>query len=84
MFHQPLFGVGANDTGMSTVRALARGMRLPVDDFTCGGVCHGTFTGWANHRTDGLGVTVEFGRRVPDWRIHRAEATLLDVGSLLR
>ncbi len=84
VFHQPLFGVGANDTGMSTVRALARGMRLPVDDFTCGGVCHGTFTGWANHRTDGLGVTVEFGRRVPDWRIHRAEATLLDVGSLLR
>ena len=29
-FHQPLFGVGANDKGMPTVRALADGMRLPV------------------------------------------------------
>jgi len=80
-FHQPLLGVGANDKGMSTVRALARGMRLPVDEFHCTGVCHGTFTGWVNHRTDGLAVTVEFGRRVPTWRVSRAAATVVTVGS---
>ena len=40
-------------------------MRLPVDEFHCTGVCYGTFTGWVNHRTDGLAVTVEFGSRVP-------------------
>jgi len=80
-FHQPLFGVGANDKGMRTVRALAAGMRLPVRDFVCTGVCHGTFTGWVNNRTDGLAVTVEFGRTVPDWRIRRAARTVLDVGA---
>ena len=37
------------------VRALAAGMRLPVDEFHCTGVCYGTFTGWVNHRTDGPG-----------------------------
>jgi predicted deacylase len=78
-FHQPLFGVGANDEGMRTVRALADGMRLPVRDFNCTGVCYGTFTGWVNHRTDGLAVTVEFGRSAPYWRIRRAAATLLRV-----
>ena len=83
-FHQPLFGVGANDKGMRTVREVARGMRLPVDEFHCTGVCHGTFTGWVNNRTEGLAVTVEFGRQVPDWRIARAERTVLDVGSSLR
>jgi len=82
-FHQPLFGVGANDKGMPTVRALARGMRLPVDEFHCTGVCYGTFTGWVNHRTEGLAVTVEFGRRVPTWRISRAAATVVTVGSQL-
>jgi predicted deacylase len=80
-FHQPLFGVGKNDEGMRTVRALAEGMRLPVRDFSCGGVCHGTFTGWVNHRTDGLAVTVEFGRSAPYWRIRRAAATILRVGT---
>lgn len=80
-FHQPLFGVGANDKGMATVRALAAGMRLPVRRFVCTGVCHGTFTGWVNHRTDGLAVTVEFGRTAPAWRIRRAARTAVDVGS---
>ena len=80
-FHQPLFGVGANDKGMATVRALASGMRLPVRDFVCTGVCHGTFTGWVNNRTDGLAVTVEFGTSASDWRIARAAATVVAVGS---
>ncbi len=80
-FHQPLFGVGANDKGMATVRAIARGMRLPVDDFACTGVCHGTFTGWVNHRTESLAVTVEFGETAPDWRITRAANTVVEVGA---
>ena len=80
-FHQPLFGVGANDKGMTTVRAIARGMRLPVDDFACTGVCHGTFTSWVNHRTESLAVTVEFGDTAPDWRIARAANTVVEVGS---
>ena len=29
-FHQPLFGVGANDKGMPIVRAIAAGIHLPV------------------------------------------------------
>ena len=80
-FHQPLFGVGANDKGMRTVRAIADGMRLPVDDFVCTGICYGTFTGWVNNRTQSLAVTVEFGRRAPAWRIARAARTLVEVGS---
>jgi hypothetical protein len=82
-FHQPLFGVGANDTSMRLVREVAAGMRLPVDEFHCTGVCHGTFTGWVNHRTEGHGVTVEFGHRVPSWRITRAARTVVEVGSAL-
>ena len=80
-FHQPLFGVGTNDKGMPTVRALAEGMRLPVRDYDCTGVCHGTFTGWVNHRTDGLAVTVEFARTAEAWRVRRAAATVVRVGA---
>jgi murein peptide amidase A len=83
VFHQPLFGVGSSDKGMATVRAVARGMRLPVESLTCTGVCHGSFGGWVNHRTPDLAVTVEFGRRVADWRIRRAAATVVSVGSRL-
>lgn len=83
VFHQPLFGVGANDGGRPIVRALARGMKLPVTDLRCGSVCHGTFTDWANNRIAGLALTVEFGRRAPDWRIGRAAAALVQVGSAL-
>ena len=80
-FHQPLFGVGANDKGMRTVRALAAGMRLPVKEYACTGVCYGTFTSWVNHRSDALAVTVEFGRTASDWRIRRAARTVVAVGS---
>ena len=80
-FHQPLFGVGAIDKSMRTVRELARGMRLPVDDFVCTGICHGTFSGWVNNRTEGIAVTVEFGHQVPKWRIRRATRTVIAVGS---
>ncbi|MGZ4611278.1 MAG: DUF2817 domain-containing protein [Actinomycetes bacterium] len=83
VFHQPLFGVGANTKGMPTVRALAAGMRLPVKAFACGGVCYGSFTSWVNHRTAGLAVTVEFGRTASDARIRRAAATIRSVGARL-
>jgi hypothetical protein len=66
---------------MRTVRAIAQEMRLPVRDFNCTGVCRGTFTGWVNHRTAGLAVTVEFGRSAPYWRIRRAATALVRVGS---
>ena len=80
-FHQPLFGVGLNDDHRDVVRALAAGMRLPVDDFACSGVCYGTFTQWVNNRTEGMAVTVEFGHRVRDWRIRAAARTVVDVGA---
>ena len=80
-FHQPLFGVGVNDKGNRTVKALAAGMRLPLEDFVCTGICYGTFTQWVNNRTDGLAVTVEFGHRVRDWRIRAAARTVVDVGA---
>ncbi len=80
-FHQPLYGVGANDKGMPTVRALAAGMGLPVRRFVCTGICHGTFAGWVNNRTDGLAVTVEFGRTAGDALVRRAARTILAVGS---
>jgi hypothetical protein len=83
VFHQPLFGVGSTDKSMSTVRAIARGMHLPVADLNCSGVCYGTFTSWINARTAGLGITVEFGRRVLQWRIGAAAGTVLRVGSLV-
>jgi protein MpaA len=79
--HQPLFGVGVHEKDMRTVRALAEGMKLPVRDFNCTGVCHGTFTGWVNNRTESLAVTVEFGRTVPGWRIGAAAATVAKVGA---
>ncbi len=63
-FHQPLYGV---DTSVPSVRKfalrLARGLNLPRKRFVCGGVCHGTFTQWYNHRFDGKAVTVEYDRR---------------------
>jgi len=60
-FHQPLHGV---DTSVPSVRRfalrLARGLNLPRKRFVCGGVCHGTFTQWFNHRFEGKAVTVEY------------------------
>jgi protein MpaA len=56
-------------------------MRLPVKSYSCTGVCRGTFTGWVNHRTEALAVTVEFARTAPAWRIRRAEVTVVRVGA---
>jgi hypothetical protein len=61
-FHQPLYGV---DTSTRSTRRfairLARGLNLPRKSLVCGGVCHGTFTMWFNHRFAGKAVTVEYG-----------------------
>ena len=36
---------------------------LPTTTLDCGGVCHGTMTGWYNHRFRGFALTVEYGAR---------------------
>jgi hypothetical protein len=61
-FHQPLYGVDTStrSTQRFAIR-LARGLNLPRKSLVCGGVCHGTFTMWFNHRFAGKAVTVEYG-----------------------
>ena len=61
-FHQPLYGVDSyRAKSMTLVRRLARETGLPVRSFDCSGGCHGTLTGWPNHRLSGRAVTVELG-----------------------
>ncbi|WP_395693036.1 M14 family zinc carboxypeptidase [Nocardioides sp.] len=62
-FHQPLDGVDTDTKDRRFSRRLARALRLPRKSFTCGGVCHGTMTGWFNSRSRGAAVTVEYGAR---------------------
>jgi hypothetical protein len=69
-FHQPLHGVDVSTPGMRTfARRLARGLDLPRKRFTCGGVCHGTFTQWYINRTGRKAVTVEYGARPTRYRM---------------
>lgn len=83
IFHQPLFGVGANEKGMPLVRAIAAGMGLPVRTFHCTGICHGSLTSWINALTPSTGVIVEFGRTVSTVQVIRAAATIREVGRTL-
>jgi murein peptide amidase A len=78
-FHQPLHGV---DVSVPSVRPfalrLARRLDLPRKRFVCGGVCHGTFTQWYNHRFRGQAVTVEYAARPGQHRLrHRAPRQLV-------
>lgn len=61
--HQPLYGI---DTYRPKSRTLAerlvRSLGLPRKSFTCSGVCHGTMTGFINHRMPAAANTVEYGR----------------------
>lgn len=67
-FHQPLHGVDLYQAKRPRfVRRLSRHLRLPVEEYPCGGGCHGTFTQWFNHNFDGVAVTVEYGED-PSWR----------------
>ncbi len=82
-FHQPLYGVGKNDKRPEVHRAIARGTRLPVKEYACSSVCYGSFTSWHNRTRYGVAVTVELGRTASAWRLDRAAATALSVGSRL-
>ncbi len=60
--HSPLHGIDVYDAkDRPLARRLSRQMRLPIRDFDCGGVCHGTLTQWFNANHKGACVTVEFG-----------------------
>jgi murein peptide amidase A len=60
-FHQPLHGVDTDTKDRGFSRRVARALDLPTKSFTCGGVCHGTMTGWFNSRFSGSALTVEYG-----------------------
>ncbi|MEV7428237.1 M14 family zinc carboxypeptidase [Nocardioides sp. NPDC092400] len=62
-FHQPLHGVDTDTKRPRFARRVARHLDLPRKSFDCGGVCHGTMTGWFNHRFRGAALTVEYGAR---------------------
>lgn len=68
-FHQPLYGVDTDTKDPAFARRLARALKLPSKRFDCGGVCHGTMTGWYNHRFEGSAVTVEYQARPPKARL---------------
>jgi predicted deacylase len=60
-FHQPLYGVDTDTKSRAFSRRVADRLRLPSKSFTCGGVCHGTMTGWYNRNFAGAALTVEYG-----------------------
>jgi murein peptide amidase A len=60
-FHQPLLGVDTDTKDAAFARRVARTLRLPSRTLDCGGVCHGTMTGWFNHRFSGAALTIEYG-----------------------
>lgn len=60
-FHQPLYGVDTDTKRPAFARRVSRKLHLPAKSFTCGGVCHGTMTGWYNHHFRGNALTVEYG-----------------------
>lgn len=64
-FHQPLHGVDTDNERPGFSRKVARTLHLPATRLDCGGVCHGTMTGWFNHHFDGFALTVEYGAHPP-------------------
>ena len=60
-FHQPLHGVDVAVERPRFARKVARILGLPTRSLDCGGVCHGTMTGWFNHHHRGFALTVEYG-----------------------
>ena len=62
-FHQPLYGVDTDTKRPAFARRVARALKLPTKTFDCGGVCHGTMTGWYNRRFSGAALTIEYGER---------------------
>jgi protein MpaA len=64
-FHQPLHGVDTDNKRPGFSRRVARTLQLPATTLDCGGVCHGTMTGWFNDRFKGFALTVEYGAHPP-------------------
>ncbi len=62
-FHQPLLGVDVAVERPRFARKVARLLGLPTTTLDCGGVCHGTMTGWYNQHHSGFALTVEYGAR---------------------
>lgn len=71
-FHQPLHGVDTDTKNQRFSRRLAAALHLPRKSFTCGGVCHGTMTGWFNSHFKGSAVTVEYGAHPSRKRLTQA------------
>lgn len=69
-FHQPLHGVDTDTKSKRFSGRVADKLNLPRKSFTCGGVCHGTMTGWFNHHFKGSALTVEYGAH-PSKRLMR-------------
>ena len=61
-FHQPLNAVDVHVERPKFAHKVARKLNLPTSNLDCGGVCHGTMTGWYNHRYRGFALTVEYGQ----------------------
>lgn len=64
-FHQPLHGVDTDNKRLGFSRRVASALHLPATTLDCGGVCHGTMTGWFNHHFKGFALTVEYGAHPP-------------------
>lgn len=62
-FHQPLLGVDTDTKLPGFAHEVARRLRLPTTSLRCGGVCHGTMTGWFDARYAGAALTVEYRAR---------------------
>jgi hypothetical protein len=60
-FHQPLNAVDIHVERPKFARKVADKLILPTSNLDCGGVCHGTMTGWYYHRYRGFALTVEYG-----------------------
>ncbi|MCW2791648.1 MAG: peptidase carboxypeptidase [Nocardioides sp.] len=84
-FHQPLHGVDTDTKRPAFSRRVARHLHLPTKSFTCGGVCHGTMTGWFNDRFKGTALTVEYGAHPgPRQMRRRAPGQVLSIWGAFR
>lgn len=79
-FHQPLNGVDTDTKDSRFARRLAHALRLPQTRLDCGGLCHGTMTGWFNATFKGAALTVEYAAHPSRHRMmHEAPRQLLKV-----
>lgn len=84
-FHQPLHGVDTDTKSPKFSRRVARHLNLPRKNFDCGGVCHGTMTGWFNANFKGVAITVEYGARPSKRQMTKAAPRqILDIWDAVR